>query len=77
MDNGALSIALKTYAERYLLGSSMADAQQSRRRRMEIFAFLIVTALVMPALAVATVGTWGLTVWIYQAINGPPTSPSR
>ena len=55
----------------------MADAQQSRRRRMEIFAFLIVTALVMPALAVATVGTWGLTVWIYQAINGPPTSPSR
>lgn len=49
----------------------------ARRRRMEIYAFLIVTALVMPALAVATVGTYGLTVWIYQAINGPPGSPSK
>ena len=49
----------------------------ARRRRMEVFAFLIVTALVMPALAVATVGTYGLTVWIYQAINGPPGSPSK
>lgn len=49
----------------------------SRRRRMEIYAFLIVTALVMPALAVATVGTYGLTVWIYQAINGPPGPPSK
>lgn len=46
-------------------------------RRMEIYAFLIVTAVLMPALAVATVGTWGLTVWIYQAINGPPGPPSR
>jgi nitrate reductase NapE len=49
----------------------------ARRRRMEIFAFLIVTALVMPGLAVATVGTYGLTVWIYQAVNGPPGSPSK
>ena len=47
----------------------------SHKRRMEVYAFLIVTALVMPALAVATVGTWGLTVWIYQAINGPPGAP--
>jgi periplasmic nitrate reductase NapE len=48
-----------------------------RKRRMEICAFLIVTALVMPFVAVATVGTWGLTVWIYQAINGPPGPPSQ
>jgi len=47
----------------------------SQKRRMEIYAFLIVTALIMPAIAVATVGTWGLTVWIYQAINGPPGPP--
>lgn len=44
---------------------------------MEIYAFLIVTALVMPALAVATVGTYGLSVWIYQAISGPPGPPSK
>jgi len=48
-----------------------------RKRRMEIYAFLIITALVMPFVAVATVGTWGLTVWIYQAINGPPGPPSK
>jgi periplasmic nitrate reductase NapE len=61
----------------------MADSRQgaaeetSRKRRMEIYAFLIVTAVLMPALAVAFVGTWGLTVWVYQAINGPPGPPSK
>jgi nitrate reductase NapE len=48
-----------------------------RRRRMEIFAFLFLTAVLMPALAVATVGTWGLTAWIYQIINGPPGPPAQ
>ena len=47
-----------------------------RRRRMEIFAFLFLTAVLMPALAVATVGSYGLAVWIYQVIAGPP-GPSR
>jgi len=49
----------------------------SRRRRMEVFAFLIVTVVLMPALAVATVGTYGLSVWIYQAVYGPPGPPSH
>jgi periplasmic nitrate reductase NapE len=49
----------------------------ARNRRMEIYAFLIVTAILMPALAVATVGTWGLTVWIYQSIHGPPGPPKK
>lgn len=49
----------------------------SRTRRMEIYAFLLVTAVLMPALTVATVGTWGLTVWIYQIINGPPGPPKK
>lgn len=53
-----------------------ADATP-RKRRMEIYAFLIVTAVLMPALAVATVGTWGLTVWIYQTFAGPPGPPSK
>jgi len=44
---------------------------------MEIYAFLIVTAVLMPALAVTTVGIWGLTVWTYQAINGPPGPPKK
>jgi nitrate reductase NapE len=49
----------------------------ARRRRMEIFAFLFLTAVLMPALAVATVGSYGLTVWIYQMFSGPPGPPSR
>jgi len=59
--------------------SSMQNSTDSaaHKRLMEIYAFLLVTALVMPAIAVATVGTWGLTVWIYQAINGPPGPPKK
>jgi periplasmic nitrate reductase NapE len=48
-----------------------------RRRRMEIFAFLFLTAVLMPALAVATVGSYGLAVWIYQVLAGPPGPPAR
>jgi periplasmic nitrate reductase NapE len=50
---------------------------RSRRRRMEIFAFLFLTAVMMPALAVAAVGSYGLAVWIYQIAVGPPGPPSR
>ena len=48
-----------------------------RRRRMEIFAFLFLTAVLMPALAVATVGSYGLAVWVYQMLAGPPGPPAR
>ena len=44
---------------------------------MEIYAFVLVTAVLMPALAVATVGTYGFSVWIYQTIAGPPGPPSK
>jgi periplasmic nitrate reductase NapE len=48
-----------------------------RRRRMEIFAFLFLTAVLMPALTVAVVGGFGLTVWVYQMLAGPPGPPAR
>jgi periplasmic nitrate reductase NapE len=48
-----------------------------RRRRMEIFAFLFLTVVLMPALAVATVGGYGLTVWVYQMVAGPPGPPPK
>jgi nitrate reductase NapE len=51
------------------------ETMHARRRRMEIFAFLFLTAVLMPGLAVATVGSYGLAVWIYQIINGPPGPP--
>jgi nitrate reductase NapE len=47
-----------------------------RRRRMEIVAFLFLTVILMPALAVATVGGYGLAVWSYQMIAGPPGPPA-
>ncbi|MGC2084560.1 MAG: periplasmic nitrate reductase, NapE protein [Bradyrhizobium sp.] len=56
------------------LGDDMRG--RPRRKRMEIFAFLLLTAVVMPALAVATVGSYGLAVWVYQMIAGPPGPPA-
>lgn len=50
---------------------------RSHRRRMEIFAFLLLTAVVLPALAVAAVGGYGFAVWIYQMAAGPPGPPSK
>jgi len=57
--------------------SANADHDAAHRRRMEIYAFLIVTAVLLPAVTVATVGSYGLAVWIYQAIAGPPGPPDR
>ena len=48
-----------------------------RRKRMEIFAFLFLTAVLMPAAAIAVVGSYGLAVWIYQMAAGPPGPPAR
>jgi periplasmic nitrate reductase NapE len=50
---------------------------RARRRRKEIFAFLFLTAVMMPALAVAAVGSYGLAVWVYQMVAGPPGPPPR
>lgn len=36
-------------------------------------AFLFLTVVMVPSLAGAIVATYGLAVWIYQMIMGPPT----
>jgi periplasmic nitrate reductase NapE len=64
------------------MGFSMSAAGDDRsgrprRRRMEIFAFLFLTAVLLPAFAVATVGSYGLAVWVYQMMAGPPGPPTR
>ena len=43
------------------------------QRRRELFMFLFLTVVLWPAMAVALVGSWGLTVWIYQALTGRPS----
>lgn len=52
------------------------EAGRSRRKRMEIFAFLFLTAVAMPALAVGVVGSYGFAVWIYHMVVGPPGPPA-
>ena len=49
-----------------------AEPEQVVRRR-EWIVFLFLTFVVAPAIAVAIVGSYGLGVWIYQMIAGPPT----
>ena len=50
-------------------------ATSESRRSSEILAFLVLAVLVWPILAVALVGGWGLAVWIFQMIAGPPGPP--
>jgi nitrate reductase NapE len=42
-------------------------------KRRELRAFLFLAAVLWPVFAVTTVGAYGLVVWIYQMIAGPPT----
>ena len=60
-----------------MAAASDNTAHMLRRRRMEIFAFLFLTAVLMPAVAVAVVGGYGLAVWVYQMVAGPPGPPAR
>lgn len=61
----------------FIFGSmSMADPSpqpMESSRRKEWLAFLVLTLVVLPALAVAFVGGYGFVVWMTHIINGPPT----
>lgn len=47
------------------------------RKRQELTVFLVLTLVLAPVLAVATVGSYGLGVWIYQMAAGPPGPPAQ
>lgn len=42
------------------------------QRKRELSVFVALAILIWPIIAVAVVGGWGLIVWIYQALTGPP-----
>jgi len=42
-------------------------------RKREWRAFLFITILLAPIIAVALVGSFGLSIWVYQMFAGPPT----
>ncbi|NQV99113.1 MAG: periplasmic nitrate reductase, NapE protein [Rhodospirillales bacterium] len=46
--------------------------QPSVTVQQEIKGFLFITAVLIPALAVALVGGYGFAIWIYQMLVGPP-----
>jgi nitrate reductase NapD len=47
------------------------DAPVASRRR-EVLTFFTLAAFIWPFIAVGVVATWGLVVWIYQILTGPP-----
>ena len=49
----------------------------SGRRKQELTVFLVLTLLLAPVLAITTVGGYGLCVWVYQMIAGPPGPPVK
>lgn len=44
-------------------------------KAQERWAFLLLTGIVFPLLAILIVAGYGFLVWIYQMFAGPPTGP--
>lgn len=52
-----------------------AEAGQTRTRRDELLAFLILAVVIWPIIAVGIVGGYGFLIWMSQLIFGPPGPP--
>lgn len=50
----------------------MDAADAASRRSRELRAFLFLTVVLFPLLAVGAVAGYGFLVWIWQIFNGPP-----
>lgn len=49
----------------------------TRTLRDEVIVFLIIVALIWPAVTIGVVGGYGFAVWMYQLVAGPPGPPKR
>jgi nitrate reductase NapE len=58
------------------VATSERDVDDQAARRRELGAFLFLTVVLAPVLAIAIVGGWGFVVWIYQIVFGPPGPPA-
>lgn len=47
------------------------------RRKQELIVFVLLTLVLAPVLAITTVGGYGLGVWVYQMLAGPPGPPPK
>ncbi len=52
--------------------SANSVANDLQRKRAELRAFLFLTVVLFPLLAVGIVAGYGFLVWIWQIYNGPP-----
>jgi nitrate reductase NapE len=52
--------------------SSSLGAGDRAGRRDEILAFFLLTFVIAPAVAIGIVGSFGLVIWLYQLLAGPP-----
>lgn len=50
-------------------------AEETPRKRQELGLFLFIVVLLFPILAIAVVGGYGFSVWVYQMFAGPPGPP--
>lgn len=50
----------------------MTNEANKKQKKNEIHAFLLLTAVIAPLIAIAIVGSYGLLIWIYQLFMGPP-----
>jgi periplasmic nitrate reductase NapE len=50
------------------------DANALAEKRHERGIFIFLTVFLAPILAGAIVGTYGLVIWLYQMLAGPPSS---
>ena len=56
-------------------GSTGTPPGDSASKSRELSAFLFLTVVLAPAVAVMVVGGYGFAIWMYQLIAGPPGAP--
>jgi nitrate reductase NapE len=58
------------------IASDTNPQDHAPERRRELLAFLFLTVVLAPVLAVAIVGGYGFLIWIFQMLYGPPGPPA-
>ncbi len=51
---------------------SLPEISPDERRSRETRVFIFLTVVLAPLIAVAIVGSYGLLIWLYQMLMGPP-----
>jgi periplasmic nitrate reductase NapE len=59
-------------AEAYRDREPAPEPEETGRKRRELWAFLFLTVVLFPVLAVLIVSGYGFAVWVSQMIFGPP-----